>query len=219
MTRGDIPIGSAYALQPGAAAQSSSAPVVLANENVLDYMLTGGATRSALNDNLLGVSGSAAIDTLVLGSGYGSARSLYVQIIGSAGISAGQVIYEGSHDNVTFTALPWFDQAQSVPQAITSAFSIAASGNRYFGAPVTYRYVRVRISTAFTSGTVSAIVKLSSAPFPMQVVAQGAAANLNATVVQATAANLKTAATPTPATSGGNSMYTGRHQYGGRRES
>jgi hypothetical protein len=160
-----------------------------------DYMITGGTTRSALNDNLLAASGSAAIDTLATASNI-SVRSIYVQVIGSSGISSGQIIFEGSNDNVTFVAIPWFDQTSASVSATVAAFNVAASANKFEGAPVSFRYLRVRISTAFVGGTVSAIARLSPSPFPIQVVTQGSATNLKASVI------------PIPNTAGGNTPFT-----------
>jgi len=171
----------------------------LARPPLDDYFVTGGTNRSALNDNVLAATGSGAIDTLALGNGSGSVHSFYVQVNGSSGISAGQIVFEGSNDNTTFTTLPYVDGASASAAFFTgAAVTIAASTSRFFQGPLTYRYFRVRISTAFAGGTVSATARLSTAPYP----------NGTTTVVQATALNLRTAATPTPAGSGGNSFYT-----------
>lgn len=152
-----------------------------------DYFVAGGTARSALNDNVLAASGSAAIDTLAIGNGLSSAHSMYIQIIGSAGISAGAVTFEGSNDNATFVTIALYDEAVSTG-AVTTNATVAASASRWFAGPVTYRYIRVRISTAFVGGTISAIARFSTAPYVPRVtqVAQPTPSNLQVTTVPTT---------------------------------
>lgn len=164
-----------------------------------DYFITGGTARSTVNDNLLAGSGSAAIDTMALGNGFGSAHSFYIQVNGSSGISAGAVTIEGSNDNINFTAIPYFDGASSSAAWTAAAVTVAASTSRFLWGATHFRYLRARISTAFSGGTVSAIARLSTAPL----------SNGAVTAQQNTAANLKTAAILTPQGSGGNSVYSG----------
>jgi hypothetical protein len=164
-----------------------------------DYFITGGPTRSTLGDNLLAAAGSAAIDTMALGNGQGSAHSFYIQVNGSSGISAGAITVEASNDNTNFTAIPYFDGASSSASWTAAAMAVAASTSRFLWGATHFRYLRVRISTAFAGGTVSAMARLSTAPL----------SNGALTAQQATAANLKTAAILTPQGSGGNSIYSG----------
>jgi hypothetical protein len=163
-----------------------------------DYFLVGGTARSAVNDNLLVAAGSAAVDTLALGNGLGSAKSFYVQVNASAGISAGAILFEGSNDNVTFTPMPYVDGASASSAFFSGAVStIAASTTRFYQGPITYRYFRVRIYTAFTGGTVSATAILRTAPYPngaTQAV-QATAANFNATLTPASAFTYNTVTT------------------------
>ena len=165
-----------------------------------DSFIVGGVNRYALNDNLLAAAGSSGIDTMALPGGVQAAHSFYIQVNASSGISAGQVILEGSNDNANWATVPYVDGGAASAAFFTgAAVTIAASTTRFFEGPVTFRYLRLRISTAFAGGTVSATARLSAAPY-----SSGAYA-----AVQATASNLKAAATPTPATSGGNSIYSG----------
>lgn len=164
-----------------------------------DYPIAGGTGRSALGDNLLAASGSAAIDTLYLGNGLGSVHSFYVQVNASAGISAGAIQMQGSNDNVNFTPMAYVDGAAASAAAFTGAAStVAASTSRFYQGPLTYRYFKVVITTAFVGGTVSATARLSTTPYP----------NAAVTVLQNTPTSLLTQATLAPKTTGGNSMYT-----------
>ena len=163
-----------------------------------DYFITGGASRSAANDNLLAASGSAAIDTMATGNLLGSAHSFYVQVNASSGISAGAIIFEGSNDNSNFVTLGYVDSASPTSgSTAATAVTIAASTQRFFEGRLTYRYFRVRVSTAFVGGTVSATARLSTAQHPRNDVVQG------------TVNSLKVASYATPQGSGGNSVYSG----------
>lgn len=165
-----------------------------------DQFITGGTGRSAANDNLLAASGSAAIDTMSVGNGVGDFQSFYVEVVASSGISAGAIVFEGSNDNANFTPMAYVDGAAASASTFTGAtITVAASTFRFFQGPVTFRYFRVRISTAFVGGTVSATARLSTAPYPSGAVS----------VTQNSAGNLRAAATPTPSGSGGNSIYSG----------
>lgn len=141
--------------------------IAFLNRPVLDdYFITGGAARSALNDNLLAASGSAAIDTIGLGNSLGSVHSFNVQVNAGAGISAGAITFEGSNDNANWTPMPWVDGAATSAAVFSgAAITIAASTFRFFQGPITFRYFRARISTAFVGGTVSATARFSTVPY------------------------------------------------------
>lgn len=164
-----------------------------------DYFITGGTGRSALNDNVLAASGSAAIDTMAIGNGLGSAKSFSIQVVGSAGISAGAVSLEVSNDNTNWTNAAYVTGPASSSTFTGAAATVAASAIVVFQGPILFRYLRLRISTAFVGGTVSATARLLTAPYAAPATA----------VLQGTATNLRTANTPSPASSGGNSIFTG----------
>lgn len=176
----------------GAAAASASLPVVTATGQVQDVFITGAAAQSTLGNNLLNTTpGAGSIDCLSTGTGVPSYRSFYIQIVGSAGISAGQIIVEGSNDNVTFIALSFYNDLQQVGTILNTAQVIAANSNTFLSGKIIYRYLRVRISTAFVGGTVQAFAKLSPLDYVPKVttVGQNIAGSLNTTVTQTTAAN------------------------------
>jgi hypothetical protein len=178
-------------------AQTTSEISRILNGISTDLIVTGQGAQSALGNNiLLETAGTGSFDAVISG-GPISYRSFYCQIIGSAGISAGQIIFEGSNNNTTFTPITWYDDAVTTGTPIVAATAIAANANRFFSGKITYRYFRCRISTAFTGGTVSAIVRYSSADYVPRVTTVGnpTAANLTATVSIAGGQTLATVTT------------------------
>lgn len=117
-------------------------------------------------------------------------HSVAIQIVGGAGISAGQIIFEQTNDiTAAASGNVWAvdENTTLTPTPSVAALAIAASTIRMFGGPVMARYVRVRVSTAFVGGTVQAIAAFSQLPYMrmIQSVHQAAAANLNATATLA----------------------------------
>lgn len=164
-------------------AQTTSEISRIINGIATDLTVTGQAGQSALGNNiLLATAGTGSFDAVA--NGPVTYRSFYVQVIGSAGISAGQIIFEGSNDNTTFHTLTWYDDAVITGTPIQAATAIAANTNRFFSGKITYRYIRCRISTAFTGGTVQAIAKYSVYDYVPRVTTVGnpTAANLQSTV-------------------------------------
>ena len=85
----------------GQKSSANSLPVVISTEQSQDSFVIGQGSQSVLNNNVfLQSAGASPIDTLSNGVSY---RSFYCQIVGSAGISAGQIIFEGSNNNIIFT--------------------------------------------------------------------------------------------------------------------
>jgi hypothetical protein len=80
-----------------------------------------------------------------------------VQVIGSAGISAGAVIFEQTNDpTVAALNTPVTEFNVAGGAQVLGAVAIAASASRIFLVPVVARFMRVRVSTAFVGGTVRA---------------------------------------------------------------
>jgi len=185
MSIGDIGGG---ALVLGQAASPVSIPVTIATDQEQDLFIIGQAAQSVLGNNvLLASAGTSTIDTV---AGYPTSyEAFYCQIIGSAGIASGQIIFEGSNDNVTFLPLTVYDDAAVTGAPINTATAIAASTNRFFSGKLTYRYFRCRISTVFSGGTIQAITRFVDEDYNPRItsVANPTAANLQATV---TATNL-----------------------------
>lgn len=167
------------AVQPGA-----SQPVTLP----LDSMVGAAASAAALNTDLL---------TGVVSGWFDAANfhSASIQIVGSAGITAGQIVFEQTNDTVAAAAgnvWPVDESTTLVPTPNVAALAIAASTIRMFGGAITARFVRARVSTAFTGGTVQAIAAFSQLPYarPVQTIHQATAGNLNANVSGTVTANV-----------------------------
>lgn len=199
-------IGSTFlANNVGAMLSSQSLSVALGLEQVQDTLITA-PSMSGINYNLLTgtLNTTAATDTFAINTGGASFRSLYCQVTGSAGISAGKIIFEGSNDNANFVPLTVYDDAIVTGVPITTATAIAANTNRFFSFSITYRYIRCRISTAFTGGTVIAISRFCLAPYIPRIttVAQATYSNLNVNLPQFTASAAASDATANPTSTG-----------------
>lgn len=142
--------------QLGPQQPSASLPVTFAND-----VITDAGVFSALNTDLLTGVVSGWFDA-------SSFHSAAFQIIGSAGISAGQIIFEQTNDITKApngSTMPVQEPAVLASVELIGAQTIAASTQRMFVAPITCKYVRIRIGTAFVGGTVSAVAAFSQAPF------------------------------------------------------
>lgn len=154
-----------------------------------DVTLTGPAAQSVLNTDLL----TGTVNGWYDASAYQSGS---VQIIGGAGITAGQITFEQTNDQ-TLAAAGVPLRAVEITNVNTNpnvaAIAIAASTVRMFKIVISGRFIRVRISTAFTGGTVQAVAVLSQRPtnFATVNVQQAVAANL------LTTANISTIAAGT----------------------
>lgn len=152
-----------------------------------DLFITGAAAQSAAGNNVLHwITTTTSIDTMVPGLSH--YRALQVQIVASAGISGGAVIFEHSNDNVTFFPLQMYEASTAASLGastpINAATTIAASANRTFLGKIMGRYIRCRISTVFAGGTIQAFARLSIADFVPWVTALAASQTL-ATVASA----------------------------------
>ena len=119
---------------------------------------------------VVGPAGLSAINTdLITGvvSGYDNLldySAACVQIIASAGISAGAVIFEISNDGVNFVACIVEEVGQLAANPVAGAITIAANTRRIFKFHTPALYARCRISTAFVGGTVQAIAAFQEDP-------------------------------------------------------
>lgn len=142
--------------------------------------VTGPASQSAVNTDLLTGTVNGWYDASVFFSGT-------VQIVASAGITAGAIIFEQTNDNSSTTGIALAAQEVSVVNSnpIVAAVTIAASTRRAWQIPITMKYIRVRISTAFTGGTVQAYATFSQQPYayPALNVQQATAGSLNTQAV------------------------------------
>ena len=163
-----------------------------------DLYITGAAAQSAAGNNvLLSTAGTTSIDTMVPGLSH--YRALQVQIVASAGISGGAIIFEYSNDNVTFFPLQMYEASTAASlgasTVINAAAAIAASANRTFLGKVMGRYIRCRISTVFAGGTIQAFTRLTIADFQPWITALAGSQTLATvtTVSTVTSASLSAA--------------------------
>jgi hypothetical protein len=137
----------------------------------LPLVLTGQAAQTALINNILTpTAGTAGVNV----SGF---RTASVQVVSTG--TAGAYIFEQSLDNVNWIALPVFNAALVTGVPITAAITATASAIIYTF-PVRGNFVRLRISTLVTGGSVQAFTRISSDPWTAtaQLVASNTAANM-----------------------------------------
>lgn len=145
--------------------------------------VVGPTGQSVINTDLLTGNVNGWYDAAAFQSGS-------IQIIATAGISAGAIFFEQTNNNASTTGLQLIvSEVISIntnPQ--NTAITIAANANRMFRFGINARYIRVRISTAFVGGTVQAISFFSEFPFssPSMYVQQAAAANFAVTLASTT---------------------------------
>ena len=141
-----------------------------------DAVLVGPPSLSALNTDLLTGTVNGWYDAR-------SFQSASIQVIASAGITAGALTFEQTNDPVLAPAgvqLRAYESSLINSNPIVAAVTIAANTNRIWAVPLNARYFRVRISTAFAGGTVrvSAVLSERPASYPVVNVQQAVAANL-----------------------------------------
>lgn len=182
----------------GQATKANSQPVVTASDEIVS-IVTGQSAQTALVNNILTTtSGTAGTDV----SQY---RSFAVQI-NSTG-TAGNYIFEGSVDNVNYLPIPVYDMSSASPNVSISAFAVTAV-NRIIVGACQWPYLRLRIQTVITGGSIQAFAAYSrnNLSSTVQVVGNLTAGNLNAnvgTVGAVTAlSQFNAVATPSDGTSG-----------------
>jgi hypothetical protein len=155
----------------GQTTNSASLPVTIASDYQSDLFVTGQSAQTATINNIIpAVAGSTSTDTL----GFGAVS---VQV-NSTGLG-GAYIFEGSNDNSNFQALPVYNLTVQTGTPIVGAIT-AASGQIIYTFPINFRYLRLRITTAITGGSIQAFTRLFNAPWtaPTLQVAQATAGNL-----------------------------------------
>lgn len=187
---------NAKARSPGQSSMAQSQPVVIANDQSaiptteLPLILTGAAAQTIVVNNILeGTAGPSGTAT----DGF---RAASVQVVSTG--TAGTFIFEQSNDNANWIALPVFNAALTTGAPIAAAITATASQIIYTF-PIRCRFIRLRIVTTITGGTIQAFSRLSTDPWTPAVfsVAQPTAASLQATVAGTVTANV-TAGTVNP---------------------
>lgn len=159
-------------------ASAGSQRVVLANEQMQDLYLTGQSAQTAIINNIIPTT-AGANGSDVTGFSSGS-----IQIVSTG--TGGTFIFEGTNDTVAsanFQPIPLFNSSVQNTTPILSAITASVSAILYVF-PVTYRYIRVRIVTAITGGTIQAFTTIKRANFTTASiqVTQATASNFNATI-------------------------------------
>ena len=181
----------------GQALMATSMPVTIASNQtsipVIDAVLsvTGAATQTAVINNIIDTASSAN------GTDLTNYRSAAIQV-NSTG-TAGTYIFEQCNDNLNWRPLPVFNAELIGGAAITTAITATATSVIYTF-PIRGRFVRLRIVTAITGGTIQAFSRISTEPWTAaaQLVANSVAANLQTTV----AGSVAISGTPTVIISG-----------------
>jgi hypothetical protein len=167
----------------GAATTANSTAVNIASDQTVSALLpdlnvTGQSAQTATVNNIIpATSGASATDA----TGY---RSGTIQVVSTG--TAGTFIFEGSNDNTNFQAVPVYSQLILTGTPITAAITATAS-QLIYTFPVTFRYLRLRIATTITGGSIQAFTRLSQAAWTPAIfqVAQATAGNLNMTATLA----------------------------------
>jgi hypothetical protein len=159
----------------GQAPAAASMPVTLANEVVEDFYQVGQAAQTEVINNILdAVAGATPTDAKKY-------RSFTIQVVSTG--TAGTYIFEGSNDGVNYQPIPVYNQALVVRVPIITAITATASQIIYEGS-CNFRYIRLRIVTAITGGSIQAFSVFIQEPLgtSSQVVTNGTSANLLATI-------------------------------------
>lgn len=140
-----------------------------------DLLITGASAQTATVNNILNPTSGASATNVV---GF---RSATVQVVITG--SGGTYVFEGSNDNVNFAPIVIYNTTLT-----SGAFSnniIGASPSQIvYSFPVITNYIRLRIATTITGGTIQAFTKLMRTTFALAIrpVVQSTAANFNVTV-------------------------------------
>jgi hypothetical protein len=158
----------------GAGAASGALLVQRSNENEQDLYFTGQSAQTATVNNIIpATSSSSATDVTGFQSGS-------IQVVSTG--TGGTFIFEGSNDNTNFQTIPVYNQLILTGTPITAAVTASATQIIYTF-PIQCRYVRLRIATTITGGSIQAYSTFKRAAFSNGVTTVGNAtlANLNAT--------------------------------------
>jgi hypothetical protein len=154
---------------------SVSAPLPTSEPAII---LTGAAAQTAVVNNILEPVAGAA------GTNVENIRAVSVQVVSTG--TGGTFVFEQSNDNVNWRPLPVFNAELVTGVPITAAITATVSQIIY-SIPIRCRFLRLRIVSAITGGSIQAFSRLATEPWTPAV----------ATVAQPTGANLNVAGTVT----------------------
>lgn len=171
-TAGELLVAGASPTPTGASptltdAQLRAAP--LSVSDVPDRFLTGAAAQTAVINNILEpVAGAAGTDVL-------DRRSASCQVVSTA--AGGTFVFEQSNDGVQWSALPVFNVALVTAVPIVTAIT-ATAGSTLYTFPVCTRFVRLRIASTLTGGSIQAFTRLSANVSDLRMIAALTGTNL-----------------------------------------
>ncbi len=172
------------------------------NNEIQDDYLRGQATQTAIVGNILTpTSGTTPLDVTKY-------RSFTCQVVSTG--TAGTFIFEGSNNGINFQPIPVYNQALVVRVPIITAITATNTQIMYEGA-CNFKFLRLRIVSTITGGSLQAHTIFMHTPLgaTSQVVSNGTAANLLATVSGTlTSAGTTTNTPATPTASAINSAAT-----------
>lgn len=182
----------------GTQTTANSMAVNIASDQIVptslpDLNITGAAAQTASGNNaLLAVAGTGATDC----NGY---RSGFVQVVSTA--TAGNYVFEASQDNVNFQTMAVIN-AYNVNGTNISASITATASSLVYAFPITARYIRLRIITGLTGGSIQCYTRLTQTPYQpiLLPVGQATASNLNVSASIAASQTLATVTTVTGVT-------------------
>lgn len=173
----------------GQTTMAGSQPVTIASnqtalpifENAL--ILTGQTAQTATVNNILENPSSATATTV------DNYRSMSVQVISSG--TGGTFIFEQSNDNTNWVPLPAYNNGLTNGVPIVAAITATASAIVY-SVPLRCRFVRLRIASTITGGSIAAVSRLSADPWTPSIftVAQTDATRLSVTTAGTVTATL-----------------------------
>lgn len=179
------------------ASDTGTQRVVLANENVQDVMVTGISTTSASSNwNILATTQTTSATDCI---GY---RSFSVQVEGVS-VTSVTANFEGSNDNTNFVAIPMYDRASPIGAPVTSPAMSGSPLHRFFDGPITFRYIRFRVSS-FSATSVQCYTRFSNFPFVPSTtqIASATGTNTNVAISSGTVTTVSTLSNTTALTPG-----------------
>ena len=182
-----VPLGTAPAGidSPGQRPASGSFPVVLAPEQSIDQTITAVWTPGA---STVGANALTQNGAMLNVSAY---RSVSFQFVVQTGVTA-TVQFEVSNDGSNWTPI-FFTDSASYYFAVIATKPLTA-GTYFFEGALKFVYFRARFTVAVYNGSITAITRLSIAPYSAQVLPiwSPGGAQLQAAVVQIGANNTVT---------------------------
>jgi hypothetical protein len=146
-----------------------------ADEDVSAAHIVGQSAQTIIINNILTTTAGIVSSDLL---GYNSATTTII----STG-TGGTFVFEGSNDNVNFEAINIKRSLLTTGVLINIAITATVSNFTYEYA-IKHRYIRCRIATTITGGSIQAFSRYSITPFAPEIVrvANGAAIDLNTNI-------------------------------------